>query len=57
MVKIPAKVKKRLIDGIKKFKPILVDAKRDDLCEADTSRIVQQILKAVLVGQRHFCSC
>ena len=44
MASIPNKVASRLAAGIKKFQPILVDAKNPDVNEADTVTIVTAIL-------------
>jgi hypothetical protein len=44
MIKIPKKVIERLAAGIKRYQPILADAKSRDLGEADTVRIVTEML-------------
>lgn len=47
MVTIPAKTKERLIDGIKKFQPIVSAAYDKDINESDTVTIVSDILSDV----------
>jgi predicted type IV restriction endonuclease len=47
MPSIPAKVIDRLIAGIKRFQPILTDAKRRDVGEADTVNIIRDMLQDV----------
>lgn len=47
MTRIPAKVESRLVSGLKKYQPIIVEAQSRDLNEADTSRIVTDILADV----------
>lgn len=44
---IPAKVNKRLIDGVKHFKPIVVKARDKDINESDTVTIISDILSEV----------
>jgi len=44
MSSVPSKVADRLIAGIKRFQPILADAKRRDVGEADTVTIVRDML-------------
>ena len=44
MSKIPAKVKSRIVEGIKRFKPVVEQAKARDVGEADTSTLVKDIL-------------
>lgn len=44
MSKIPAKVKSRIVEGIKRFKPVIEQAKSRDVGEADTSTLVKDIL-------------
>lgn len=46
-MKIPAKVQSRLVDGIKKFKPILKKAYLKDINESDTVLIVHDILSTI----------
>ena len=40
MAKIPVKVKKRFSDSLKKYKPILTRAEKQDLNESDTVTII-----------------
>lgn len=47
MATIPAKVSKRLIDGIKRFKPIVAKARDKDVNESDTVAIITDILSEV----------
>lgn len=47
MKAIPKKVSERLVAGIKKFKPILDDAKSRDINESDTSVIVTDMLSYI----------
>ena len=47
MATIPAKVKNRLIDGIKRFKPIVSKARDKDVNESDTVSIITDILAEV----------
>lgn len=47
MVSIPAKVSKRLAEGIKRFKPIVVKARDKDVNESDTVTIIADILSEV----------
>lgn len=47
MAKIPAKVCARLIEGLKRFQPVVTSAQTRDLNEADTSRIVTDVLADV----------
>jgi len=47
MATIPAKVKTRLIDGIKRFKPIVTRARDKDVNESDTVAIITDILAEV----------
>jgi hypothetical protein len=44
MAKIPAKVEMRMKDALKRFKPIVEQAKARDVGEADTSTLVKDIL-------------
>lgn len=44
MINIPAKVKDRLVSGIKRFQPILIKAKDKDINESDTVTIVVDML-------------
>jgi predicted type IV restriction endonuclease len=47
MVNIPKKVSERLASGIKRFQPILADAKSRDVGEADTVTIIKDMLESV----------
>jgi hypothetical protein len=47
-MKIPAKVARRLVDGLKKFQPILAAAKSRDVNESDTVVLVTDVLAEVL---------
>lgn len=47
MTNIPKKVADRLAAGIKRFQPLVADAKARDLGEADTVTIVKDMLEAV----------
>lgn len=47
MATIPAKVNKRLVDGVKRFKPIVVKARDKDVNESDTVAIITDILSDV----------
>ncbi len=47
MVTIPAKVKDRLIAGVKKFQPVLKKAQDKDINESDTVTIISDILSDV----------
>ena len=47
MAKIPAKVCARLVEGLKRFQPVVASAQTRDLNEADTSRIVTDVLADV----------
>lgn len=47
MAAIPAKVKVRLADGIKRFKPIVARARDKDVNESDTVAIITDILSEV----------
>lgn len=47
MATIPAKVKTRLIDGIKRFKPIVARARDKDINESDTVTLITDILADV----------
>ena len=53
MAKIPARVSSRLADGIKRYQPIVASAKSRDLNEADTSRLVTDILSDVCGFDRY----
>ncbi len=48
MITIPAKVKDRLVAGLKKFQPILRKAKDKDINESDTVTIITDIFSDVL---------
>lgn len=47
MATIPKKVSERLVAGIKRFQPILADAKSRDVGEADTVTIVKDMLEGI----------
>lgn len=47
MASIPAKVNKRLIDGVKRFKPVVAKARDKDVNESDTVAIITDILSEV----------
>jgi predicted type IV restriction endonuclease len=47
MIKLPSKVQTRLVAGIKKFQPILADAKRRNINESDTVTIITDMLSEV----------
>lgn len=47
MVTIPAKVKDRLINGVKRFQPVVKKAKDKDINESDTVTIISDILSDV----------
>lgn len=47
MATLPKKVSERLIAGIKRFQPILADAKSRDVGEADTVTIVKDMLESI----------
>lgn len=47
MATIPAKVSKRLADGVKRFKPIVAKARDKDVNESDTVAIITDILAEV----------
>jgi hypothetical protein len=47
MAKISAKVSSRLVDGLKRYQPIVAGARSRDLNESDTSRIINVILADV----------
>lgn len=53
MSNIPIKVEERLKSGIKKFQPIVANAKSQDLNETDTVRIISGILEEVLGYDRY----
>lgn len=44
MVSVPKKVTSRLVAGVKKYQPILADAKKRDVGEADTVTIIKDML-------------
>jgi predicted type IV restriction endonuclease len=44
MAKVPAKVEARIKDALKRFKPVIEQAKARDIGEADTSTLVKDIL-------------
>ena len=45
---IPKRVEARIVNGLKKFKPIIDEARKADRSEADTVTIVRDILAQVL---------
>jgi hypothetical protein len=47
MASIPKKVSERLVNGIKKYQPILVSAKSRDVGEADTVTIIKDMLQDI----------
>ncbi len=47
MLKVPAKVQKRIAAGLKRFQPILSGARARDVSEADTVKIVTDVLSEV----------
>ena len=47
MATIPTKVKTRLTEGIKRFKPIVAKARDKDVNESDTVTIIADILSEV----------
>lgn len=47
MATIPAKVSKRLVEGVKRFKPIVIKARDKDVNESDTVAIIMDILSEV----------
>lgn len=47
MAAIPAKVKKRFSDGLKKYKPVLSRAEKQDLNESDTVTIIVDMLSDI----------
>lgn len=47
MATVPKKVAERITAGIKRFQPILLDAKARDVGEADTVTIVKDMLEAI----------
>lgn len=47
MASIPKKVQERLVDGIKKYQPIVQGRKAADVGEADTVILVTEILAEV----------
>ena len=47
MANIPQKVEHRLVAGIKKFQPILAEAKKRDVGESDTVIIITDMLSEV----------
>jgi len=44
MATVPVKVKSRFADGLKKYKPILTKAEKQDLNESDTVTIIVDML-------------
>lgn len=53
MATISAKVKNRLVDGIKRFKPIVAKAKDKDVNESDTVAIIMDILSEVFGYEKY----
>lgn len=47
MATIPAKTKKRFADGLKKYKPVLTRAEKQDLNESDTVTIIVDMLSDI----------
>lgn len=47
MATIPVRVSKRLVDGVKRFKPIVIKARDKDVNESDTVAIIMDILSEV----------
>ena len=47
MITVPAKVKERLVSGLKKFQPIVTKAKNKDINESDTVTIISDLLSDV----------
>lgn len=47
MITVPAKVKERLVSGLKKFQPIVTKAKDKDINESDTVTIISDLLSDV----------
>lgn len=47
MATIPVKVKKRFTDGLKKYKPVLTRAEKQDLNESDTVTIIVDMLSDI----------
>lgn len=47
MIKIPAKAKERIIQGLKRFKPIVTNARDKDINESDTVTIIADILSDI----------
>jgi hypothetical protein len=45
---IPAKVQRRLADGLKKFQPILTQMRARDVSESDTGKLIVDVLSEVL---------
>jgi predicted type IV restriction endonuclease len=52
-MKIPVKVSRRLVDGLKKFQPILAAARSRDVNESDTVVLVTDILSEVLGYEKY----
>ncbi len=48
MAAIPAKVRDRLVTGLKRYQPVLVSARARDVNESDTVTIITDILSDVL---------
>lgn len=53
MVTIPAKVKARLTDGIKKFQPIVKNAQLKDINESDTVTIISDMLSVIFGYEKY----
>lgn len=52
MITIPTRVKERLIEGIKRYKPILIKARDKDVNESDTVTIINNLLADVFGYER-----
>lgn len=53
MANIPAKIQSRLVEGLKKFQPIVESAKSRDVNESDTVVILTGILSEVFGYDRY----
>jgi predicted type IV restriction endonuclease len=53
MTKLPSKVQTRLVAGIKKFQPILADAKQRGVNESDTVNIITDMLSEVFGYEKY----
>lgn len=54
MVNIPAKVKARLVTGVKRFQPILTKARDADINESDTVTVVADMLSEIFGYDKFF---